>query len=186
MVDPYADDIELVSSIHDEWRDRFREESERVEDALAERGLDGAVVRIEHVGSTAVPGLAAKDIIDLDVVVAEEAVPDVSSAMVSELGGDRHENSDAWHPVFRAVEGQRFNDHVFARSADGWRRSVVTREVLRADPAVRAEYESLKRRLAADYDDMDEYSREKTAFVDGLLETARERDLGLDVRVPAP
>lgn len=183
MVDPYADDIELVPSAYEEWRKRFVAECERIESTLAVRGFDRSVERIEHVGSTSVPGLAAKDIVDVDVVVADHAVADISAALVGELGGDTHENRAEWHPVFREVDGQRFNAHVFAESADGWRRSVLTREVLRADPTLRGEYESLKRRLAANQDDMDAYSREKTAFIDRVLETARARDLDIDVRI---
>lgn len=176
MVDPNDDPIELVESQYDEWQERFAAERERIQATLAARGLDDLVDRVEHVGSTAVPGLTAKDIVDLDVVVADDAVGDVSAALVEELGGDRAENSPGWHPVFRVHDGHRFNDHVFARSDDGWQISVVTRDVLRARPDLRDEYERRKRALAADHDDLTAYSRGKTALVARLLETAREDD----------
>ncbi|WP_339104275.1 GrpB family protein [Haloterrigena salinisoli] len=176
MVNPNEDPIELVPSRRDAWRDRFRAERDRVSDTLREASLEHAVERIEHVGSTAVPDLAAKDIVDLDIVVADDAVRDVSRTLESELGGDRTENGDRWHPVFRREDGQRFNDHVFAASADGWRVSVVTRDVLAARSDLRAEYEALKRNLAADHDDLFAYSTGKTAFVEWLLEVARTDD----------
>ncbi|WP_440765711.1 GrpB family protein [Natronorubrum sp. DTA7] len=185
MVSPNEDPIELVPSRHDAWRGRFKAERERVTDALCDAALESAVERIEHVGSTAVPGLAAKDIVDLDIVVADDAVGDVSRTLESELGGDRHENSDEWHPVFRRENGRRFNDHVFAASSDGWKVSVVTRDVLETAPTLRTEYETLKRELSTEHDDLIAYSEGKTAFVERLLQFARTDDeLSFEFAVP--
>lgn len=185
MVSPNEDPIELVPSRHDTWRERFDAERDRVTDALRDGGLETAVERIEHVGSTAVPGLAAKDIVDLDIVVADDAVRAVSRTVASELGGDRIENSDQWHPVFRRANGQRFNDHVFAVSDVGWKISVVTRDVLEASPTLRAEYETLKRELATEHDDLVAYSTGKTAFLERILQQARTDDeLSFEFSVP--
>ncbi|APW99754.1 hypothetical protein CHINAEXTREME_19145 [Halobiforma lacisalsi AJ5] len=173
MVDPNDDPIELVSSGHDAWRERFAAERDRVRETLHDAALESALERVEHVGSTAVPGLPAKDIVDLDVVVADDAVASVSRTLETELGGTRMENSDEWHPLFRRENGQRFNDHVFAASADGWRISVVTRDVLASRPDLREEYAALKRDLAGGTDDLTEYSVGKTAFVERVLEIAR-------------
>lgn len=123
MVSPHDEPLELVDSRYPEWRSLF--ERERVATTLVDRGLDD-LHRLEHVGSTAVPGLAAKNVVDLDVVVADDAVAAVSTALTTTLGGTRHENSIPWQPVFRSTEKQRFNDHVFAVSDDGWRVSVAT------------------------------------------------------------
>lgn len=185
MVDMRKDPITLVPTRHEQWREQFHAERERILDALAARGLDDELVRIEHVGSTSVPDLDAKDIVDLDVIVGDDSVPAVSSALLAELGGDCDRNSDAWHPVFREEHGQRFNDHVFAVSENGWKISVATREVLRADEALREEYEELKRDIASQTDNIEEYSRSKTAFIDQLLDRARtDDDVTLDFDVP--
>ena len=176
MVSPNEDPIELVPSGHDRWREQFVAERDRVCDALRTASLENTVERIEHVGSTAVPDLAAKDVVDLDIVVADEAVADVSRSLESDLGGDRVENGRRWHPVFRRESGQRFNDHVFAASSDGWKISVVTRDVLEARPGLRKEYEALKRDLAAEHDDLVAYSEGKTAFLGRVLEVARTTD----------
>ncbi|WP_226005910.1 GrpB family protein [Natrinema salinisoli] len=176
MVNANDDPIELVPARHDTWRECFVAERDRVSDVLTSESLEATVEQIEHVGSTAVPNLASKDIVDLDIVVADDAVSDVSRTLKSELGGDRIENSDQWHPVFRCDGGQRFNDHVFATSSDGWKISVVTRDVLRAYPALRTEYETLKRDLAADHDDLVAYSEGKTAFIEHILNVARSDD----------
>ena len=187
MVDPRVDPIELVPSRYETWREQFVAERDRIRDVLEDRDLRERCHRIEHVGSTAVPDLPAKDIVDVDVVVADEAVAPVSSVLADDLGGTRVENSEEWHPLFREDDGQRFNDHVFAASSDGWKVSVVTRDVLRTNADLREEYTQLKRELTATHDDLEAYSMGKTEFVDRLLETAREDDtLEFDFPVPEP
>ena len=186
MVSPHDDSIELVAPNYEEWRARFVAERDRVHRALAIHDLESRLRRLEHVGSTAVRNLPSKDVVDLDIVVADDAVGDVSDAIASELGGDRSENAAEWHPVFRVHDGQRFNDHVFAASSDRWKLSVVTRDVLRARPELRREYEQLKRELSAEHDDLVAYSEGKTAFIERLIATARSGDdLEFDFDLPA-
>jgi len=181
MVSPHDDPLELVPSRHDEWREQFERERERVTDVLESRGLADRLDRIEHVGSTAVPGLPAKDIVDLDIVVEDGAVGAVSTALVSDLGGTRHENSGEWHPVFRATGGQRFNDHVFAASSDGWRVSVATVAALRERPALCEEYTAVKRAATRETDDLESYSRSKSGIVGRILDAARELDIEVEI-----
>lgn len=185
MVDPHDDPIELVASRYEYWREQFAAERGRIRDVLESRDLLGALERVEHVGSTAVPGLAAKDVVDLDVVVADAAVASVATAITADLGGDRSENAPTWHPVFRRARGQRFNDHVFGVSDDGWRVSVASRDVLRARPDLRDEYERRKREAAAGTEDLGAYSRQKTPIVEELLAAAREaEDLHFEFEIP--
>jgi GrpB-like predicted nucleotidyltransferase (UPF0157 family) len=203
MVDPKDDPIEIVPSRYEEWNEHFMDERDRVHDVLVTHNIASHVERIEHVGSTAVTDLAAKDIVDLDIIVADNAVADILSVVTiyhrirlvsrrngertydrnyisrvleAELGGDRFENTSEWHPVFRVDNGQRFNDHVFAVSSEKWKISVVTRDVLRTHPILRAEYEQLKHTLASEHDDLVAYSEGKTEFVMRVLKTAREND----------
>lgn len=176
MVDFENEPIELVPSRYEEWRRAFVRERERIESVLAQRTLARSLERIEHVGSSAVPDLAAKDIVDLNVVVSDDRVDEVSDVIVTALGGTRVSNGPDWHPIFREEAGQRFNVHVFAASADEWRISVVTRDVLRSEPGLRSEYESLKRELAGVTDDLETYSRGKIGFLSRLLERARTSD----------
>lgn len=186
MVSPHDDPITLVSSRHDEWRREFERERERIVNVLEQTGLDGEVRRVDHVGSTAVPDLPAKDIVDLDIVVEDEAVSEVSRVVATDLGGTRHENTPGWHPVFREADGQRFNDHVFGVSDSGWKVSVVTAEVLRERPDLRQEYAELKREQASETDDLETYSKAKTAFVKRLLDAARNQpDLEFGFETPS-
>lgn len=185
MVNPNDDPIELVASKYEEWRVQFAEERTRLETLFDRLDVQNRIHRIEHVGSTAVPGLAAKDIVDIDIVVTDEAVPRIASAIESELGGTRHENSAGWHPVFRREEGQRFNDHVFATSDPGWRISVATAAVLRERPTLRQGYERLKRHEASETEDFVAYSQAKSGHVSKLLEEAKDLDDELEFEIPA-
>ncbi|WP_323677120.1 GrpB family protein [Halorubellus sp. PRR65] len=187
MVSLYDDPIELVDSRYEDWCERYAAERDRLRDALAAASVDDRVRRIEHVGSTAVPDLPAKDVVDVDVVVADDAVPACTDAVADALGGTRYENASTWHVVARRHDGQRFNVHVFGVTDDGWRTSVATRDVLRERPAARDEYADLKRDLAADHDDLGAYSEGKSALVDRLLREARHADdLAFDFAVPTP
>jgi GrpB-like predicted nucleotidyltransferase (UPF0157 family) len=185
MVNPNDDPIELTPSRYEAWRERFTEERDRIHDSLTTSGLDGDIVHIEHVGSTAVPDLAAKDIVDIDVVVADDAVASISHRLETTLGGTRLENTANWHPLFRIHDGQRFNDHVFAVSGDKWKVSVVTRDVLRKHADLRREYERLKRESSFETDDLTTYSRDKTTFIERLLQIAQDDDeLAFDFTIP--
>lgn len=187
MIDINEDPLELVPSRHDEWVDAFIQERDRLRHLLKEESLWHTVERIHHVGSTAVPDLPAKDIVDLDLVVDDESVFDVARTVETELGGTRTSNSPGWQPVFREVDGQRFNVHVFGSETNGWKVSVVTRDVLRAEPKLRREYERLKRRLLTQHDDLEAYSVGKSGFMEDLLTLARNNDdLEYAFEIPEP
>lgn len=94
MVDPRDDPIELVPSRFEHWLAAFEGERDRVTEAAASRDLRGQIRRIEHVGSTAIPGLCAKDIVDLDIVMDDSAVDAVSRAIAGEVDGTRCDKSD--------------------------------------------------------------------------------------------
>jgi GrpB-like predicted nucleotidyltransferase (UPF0157 family) len=140
--------------------------------------VGGVALRVEHVGSTSVPGLAAKPIIDIDVVVAEGCdVPRVTAALatlgyewVGDLGVVGREAYAAPeaaalppHHLYSVIEGGR-------PYADHW----LLRDLLREDPVARERYADLKRRNAARAGtDLDRYVALKARFVAELLEHAR-------------
>ena len=184
MVNPHDDPIELVEPKYEEWRAQFEAERSRLSSLFERLNVQASVHRVEHVGSTALPQLQAKDIVDIDIIVADEAVSRISSAIESELGGTRHQNSDGWHPIFRQEAGQRFNDHVFGVSDPGWRVSVATKVVLRERPTLRRRYEQVKRREASATDDLVTYGKSKSAVVSELLEAAKESDIEFAFEIP--
>ena len=129
------------------WPQVFASIKSELEATLA----DVDVLAIEHVGSTSVPGLAAKPIIDVDVVVRRESVAAAIAAM--EAGGysylgdmgieDRH--------AFRPPGGVKRNVYVTVEGCLSLRNHLGVRDVLRADPELRAEYGDLKRHLATQF-----------------------------------
>lgn len=165
--------IEVVD--HDPaWTEQFAWIRETLLGALA--GVP--VVAVEHVGSTSVPGLAAKPVIDVAVVVAREHLHPAIAAM--EAAGYEH-RGDLGIPdrhAFHAPAGApRQHTYVVVEGCLSLRNHLGVRDVLRADAALRHEYETVKRRLAATTDDIDVYCTGKT---DVLLKVLRRAGLADD------
>lgn len=158
--------VELVESRSAEWAERFR----RVQSEL--RGLLGEEVSIEHIGSTAVPDLPAKDVVDILVGVAPGNVPSVRTTLVDAgfaLEGER--DGHAW--LTRRQDGRRVCViHVIETASARWGRRIAFRDLLRGDAGARAEYLQAKRAAESGTSTWDEYTLAKTATVDRLL---RER-----------
>ena len=140
------------------WPRRFEAERARIAAALGERAE-----RIEHIGSTAVPGLAAKPIVDVLVAVArlaeEELVPPLERA------GYVLRVREADHLMVRtpALDVHVHLWHVGSREVA---RHLAFRDRLRASPEDRAAYERLKRELAArDWDDVNGYADAKSSLI---------------------
>ena len=170
---------DIVVSEHDpEWTTWFERVRSHVWPAVAH-----LAVRIDHVGSTAVPGLAAKPIVDMDVVVAsEELVAPAIEALGAlgyrwrgDLGVPGRQAFDPPpgpglppHHLYLVVEDNKAH-------LDHW----LLRDLLRSDPDARARYAALKRANADLADgDLDVYVAAKAALVAELLARARsERGL---------
>jgi GrpB-like predicted nucleotidyltransferase (UPF0157 family) len=141
--------------------------------------VDDIATGLEHVGSTSVPGLPAKPVIDMDLIVASET--DVPGAMerLARLGY-RHlgDLGIAGREAFAAPDGS-FRHNLYLCPADslGLRNHLAVRERLRSDPAARAAYGDLKRRLGRETDDIDAYVEGKTELIVGWLADA---GLGID------
>lgn len=131
--------------------------------------------RIEHVGSTAVPGLPAKPVIDLDVVIATRAdLPEVISRLAAL--GYRHEGDlgITSREAF-ASPADTPARHLYVCTADSRElaRHLAFRDYLRTHPGQARAYAQLKRSLAVQFrSDRDAYSRSKAAFIEQILEAA--------------
>ena len=141
-------------------------EFERLRDRAA-AAVGNLAIAIEHVGSTAVPGLAAKPVIDLVIVVEPE---DVQAAIdrLTVIGYVHQGNLGVeGREAFGVPEGER-RHHLYVSPTDSQelRAQLAFRNRLRADPELAAEYEALKRELAWRFrDDRVGYTDAKTAFV---------------------
>ena len=133
-------------------------------------------VAIEHIGSTSVPLLGAKPVIDIMIGVQSDDHLDVLIAPIQTLGyvyGKEHEADMPFRRFFRKdTDGLRSHHiHAVSRSHPFWETHLTFRDHLRSNPAVAREYETLKRGLAAQYRfDPDGYSTAKGPFITSVLE----------------
>ena len=148
---------------------------ERLRDTYA-AALDSAgvpFVAIEHVGSTSVPGLAAKPVIDCDIVVTAEHVEAASDVLVAigfdpvgELGIPQR-----W--AFKHPAGwPRNHTYVVVDGSLALRNHLAVRDALRTDATLCHEYAAVKRRVATTAADIEEYGRGKNAMVQEILRAA--------------
>ena len=157
----------MISEYDPRWPELFSE----LRDGLP-AGLRMRARSIEHVGSTAVSGLAAKPIIDIDVVVANES--DVAEAIAMLAAAGYPHKGDAGVPG-RAAFGQpqHLPEHHLYVCVEGAAPLVAhlrLRDHLRTNPGTAAQYSALKRGLAAAYgDDRAGYTEAKTAFIEAVL-----------------
>lgn len=157
------------------WPVMFEQERARLDAALGSR-----VVAIEHVGSTAVPGLAAKPIIDLLVGVQSltEAQPRCIEPLQA-LGYAYMPEYRSWLPdelFFRkAISGPwTHHVHIMEPSNPRWENRLLFRDYLRAHPEASHAYAKLKRDLAAAFkDDIAAYRTAKDGFVEQIMARAR-------------
>lgn len=167
MVDPDPD-----------WPAQFARLAARIRQAVGEE------YRIDHIGSTAVPGLPAKDVLDLQLTVPDLATADAVADRLAAAGfpaypgqwRDRpkppvtdpaawekrlHGNADPGRPAYL---------HVRPASSPGWRWSLLMRDWLRAEPDARAEYAALKRDLAARTTTLTAYAEAKEPWFDQIAD----------------
>jgi GrpB-like predicted nucleotidyltransferase (UPF0157 family) len=151
------------------WAEEFRSRA----DALRE-GLGEVARRIDHVGSTAVPGLDAKPTIDIQVSVAD--LEDLQSFRrpLERLGYTFHERSleEVEHRFFSAL-GRVAHIHVCPSGSRWEREHLLFRDFLRTHPDVAGRYSGLKHSLAREHpEDREAYAEAKSAFIDQVMTEA--------------
>jgi len=167
-----AEEVCLVAD-DPHWATQFVEERERLLDLFP-----GRFAAIEHIGSTAVPHLAAKPIIDILAGVKTMTEADLLLEPLCRHGYDTSAEFNATLPdrrwLMRHALGRRTHHlHLVIFGGDPWIRQLQFRDVLRADAAIAARYEHLKRDLAGQHGhDREAYTRAKTAFIHEVLANA--------------
>jgi GrpB-like predicted nucleotidyltransferase (UPF0157 family) len=151
------------------WSSLFSAEASRLADAIASAGLPA--LRFEHVGSTSVPGLAAKPILDIAAGRASGVAASVYVKVLEDSGYVyRGESGLPGREFFR--RGQLRSHHLHLVEHDGWhwRRFLGFRDALQSDAALRDAYAALKHDLAAQYPhDREAYIDGKTGFVEDVV-----------------
>ncbi len=152
------------------WPDRFERLRSHVWPVLRECALS-----IEHVGSTAVPGLAAKPIIDMTVVVASRDDVPRAIAGLETLGYVHRGNLGIKGREAFEAPADLPAHHLYVCHADSLalRNHLAVRDYLRSHPDTARRYGTLKRELAETFhDDVDRYVAGKTEFIMGILREA--------------
>lgn len=130
----------------------------------------------DHVGSTAVPGLIGKNVVDLQITAGPAEVPAITGALVK-LGFARQRGREPWPPERPMLEGTfrcrggvfLLHCHVVPATDPDVRQMIEFRDLLRRDPAARQAYAADKRRITAGTSDSLDYTRAKTALIRRLL-----------------
>lgn len=153
------------------WPDKFHAHASAIDKALGDVAL-----RIEHIGSTSVPGLAAKPIIDILVVVADSAEEDSYFPQMEAAGYELRVREPDFHEhrMFRTV-ARDVHVHFYSPDSPEIERYLTFRDRLREHGDERRIYEGVKRKLATQsWADMNDYAEAKTEVIERIIATARE------------
>ena len=157
----------IIEDYDPRWPKHFESLRSRIS-----RTLGPLAAAVEHVGSTAVPGLAAKPIIDLDILLRNPA--DLAEAIARLAGLGYAYQGDLGVPGREAFKAppDEFPHHLYVCMPDAreyWRH-LAFRDHLRCHPDDAVEYATLKRKLAAEFgSDREGYSQAKNEFVKKIL-----------------
>jgi GrpB-like predicted nucleotidyltransferase (UPF0157 family) len=179
-----TDQESLQRAIHEEialaaydpaWAGTFQAERDRL------HSLFPQILAIEHIGSTAVIGLAAKPVIDLMAGVADMAVAEALAGPLCQVGYTTSAEFNAslqdrkW--FMRWADGHRTHHlHVMVQEGKRWKEHLIFRDALRTDAGLAARYGALKHRLAATHGrDREAYTAAKATFVNELLRNKAPR-----------
>ena len=158
-----------------DWSPEWAEQFEEVADVLRTALADVTSARVEHVGSTSVPGLAAKPILDVDVIVEAADAPAATAALESVGYVHRGDLGVTGREAFHAPGPPRRNVYVCTAGTANVRNHLAVRDVLRTDQDLREAYADVKRALADDPGmDIDTYIAGKSAVLQRVLEVSRE------------
>ncbi|MDM5155102.1 GrpB family protein [Bacillus sp. DX1.1] len=160
--------IEIIP-YNPEWKNEFKKIKKMINGYIGD-----LILKIEHVGSTSVEGLAAKPIIDIDVVIdSYDIFPHIIERLAKE--GYQHqgnlgvEGREAFQRIY--VDGfMKYHLYVCPKDGKSYLEYIALRDYLSANETARKEYEELKYRLAERYRfDIDNYCNAKTDFVRDIL-----------------
>jgi len=168
FIGPPSLDPVVIVGYSPEWPEVFAAWQERVRAALGVVAL-----RVDHIGSTAVPGLAAKPVVDVQVSVVDIADEPSYLPAVEALGLPLRVREPG-HRYFRAPRGRRVVQVHVCEAGSAWERDhLLFRDFLRAHREVAARYGDLKRELAARHrHDRLGYTEGKSAFIVAVLADA--------------
>lgn len=165
----------LIVDYNPQWAVLFKKEKDQILNVIGH-----IIVEIEHIGSTAVPNLGAKPIIDIMVAIphledAEKCIKPLQSIGYEYV--PEHEVSTPERRYFHKghpPKEQHHHLHMVEQTSDFWKRHLIFRDYLRTNPEVAREYFKLKKRLATKYgSDREGYTEAKTSFIKSIVAKAK-------------
>ncbi len=159
----------VIADYDPDWPRWFEQAAERIGSALGDK-----VLRLDHVGSTAVPGLPAKPLIDINLVVDDTTDEDAYVPPLEAIGYELRVREPDWyqHRLLRGHDPP-VNLHVFPPNCEELPRMLRFRDHLRANEADRELYARTKRELAAqEWKYVQNYADAKSAVVQDILSRA--------------
>jgi GrpB-like predicted nucleotidyltransferase (UPF0157 family) len=153
-----------------DWPKKFETHAKIIADALG-----GSALRMEHIGSTSVPGLAAKPILDILVVVPDSADESAYLHQLEAAGYVLRVREPDWHEhrMFRTPE-KDVHLHVYSVGCEEIQRVLTFRDRLRGNSSDRSRYERVKRELAArEWPDMNAYADAKTEVIKSIIDASQ-------------
>lgn len=155
-----------IADYDTDWPKKFETHAKMIADAIG-----GSALRIEHIGSTSVPGLAAKPIIDILVVVADSADESAYLPQLEAAGYVLRVREPGWneHRMLRTPE-KDVHIHIYSAGCREIQRNLTFRDRLRRNIEDRSRYEQTKRELAAkEWSDMNAYADAKAEVIESII-----------------
>lgn len=157
------------------WKELFETEKQ-----LLLKTFGSIIISIEHIGSTAVPGMASKPIIDIDIGIESLEIAQSMEEEFKKLGYERRQTQEEnkWEELY--VKGPEENRthylHMMTYNCVHWKNDILFRNYLRNNPSRAKEYSDLKQKLASTYaDNRAKYTQSKKDFIDETLRLANRK-----------
>lgn len=155
------------------WKTEYEKEEKILSEILKEHAID-----IQHVGSTAIPGLSAKPILDIAVAVKDRKTLEYLLPIMSEYGYDMLNNLDVCGEILArkgTPECRTHYIHIEVIGSDYWNNHILFRDYLLKHPKYITEYENLKQMIVGSFkDERKKYTAEKNDFIKKVLTLAKD------------
>lgn len=149
----------------DGWKNQFLEEKKRIE-----RELDGCIIHIEHIGSTAIPNIMAKPIVDIMIGYLRIKDKKKIKKALKSIGYNYEHKKGSWILFNIREEKKKINLHLVPYSEPFWNKQIAFRNYLKAHSNEAKAYDQLKRNLTEKYRTIQGYTNGKTKFIEKILD----------------
>lgn len=157
------------------WKEEFEKEKKILKKVLGDYALD-----IQHVGSTSIPGLSAKPIIDIAVAVGSLDVLYKLIPILTEAGYGVKNYIEDKGEVLASKGGEEYNTHfvhIEVKGGNYWNNHILFRDYLITHPEYIKKYEEMKRKVLSEFKERKEYTAHKSEFIQEVLNLAKKEKM---------